>query len=105
MLNKILQHSEVVFTGQEAVKVDLIDLPRLTYLLNKRQTERLIDHIVFNCDKEEFLSKLGIEKTGLIINNKFSSFFGVRVYERKYVPLNEVWCCDKDGVIIKKFTI
>lgn len=89
----------ITFSGQEAEKLTDKAIKSLrVYSIDD------IAQISHNVDKEKFIQALGLVENSTI-ESKNPCLFGVPVYVKKYIPLGEIWLQNRDGKVIKKFSI
>ena len=91
----------VTFSGQEAEK--LLSFDALSDLINAldKSPEPKLARITHNCLESTLLKEFG----DVIAGGVDSTYYGTPVYRRAYVPLGEVWLQDKNGQVIKKFSL
>ena len=57
--------------------------------------------VLQNCSPEQLAKVFGEPMQG----TSKDIIFGVPVYERKFVPLGELWFTDKEGHVLRKFKL
>lgn len=60
-----------------------------------------ITRMSHNCSNTQMLDSFG----SVDIGDAKDSYFGLRVYKRNYVPLGEIWLQDKEGKVVRKFSL
>ena len=84
-------NTNITFSGKEPSEITFKELEELIGLFDG--DEPAIHHILENCTKEQLESVFGKKVEG----GARDVLFGLPIYERKFVPLGEVWLMDKDG--------
>lgn len=105
MMNNMKDVSEhCTFSGQEATPLDMATLVKAIDTLSQITIEPpLIQRISHNCGHEEFFRVFGIGKEN--VSERATDYFGLPVYIHRWIPRGEVWLQDKNGKVIKKFSI
>ena len=91
----------VTFSGKEAEPLSLHELEE-AYKLLEPAGEPVICGVTQNLTKEKFDLLFPEKKEA---SNAIDMLYGLRVIKRSYVPLNELWFTDKDGKVVRKFSV
>ena len=92
--------NNINFEGQEAVKIDVEAVVKTLKKISEPPSA--IHHLTHNgCD--DFLKSITAKPE--VETPAIAALYGFPVYERKYVPLGELWMCDVHGRPLKKFKI
>ena len=103
MSNKetVIKGENVSFTGKEAEKLFSVKELNEVYKLLAAGGKPIIDHITHNCTNTTLLDLFGVVDIG----DTKSGYFGLPVYRRGWVPLGEIWMQDREGKVIRKFSL
>lgn len=89
----------VTFSGKEPEKLFSMDeLATIVKMLEGSKPE--VAQITHNCTNMQLLEKFG----HVAIGDAKDVYFGLPVYKRGWVPLNEVWLQNDKGEVIRKFS-
>jgi len=97
-----MNEENITFSGQEAVTINTEEITKAIGKLLAFPSIN-VNQITHNCDNSKFLEAFGLINT--IPQKGGQELFGMRVYKKSWVPINEVWLQDKDGKLLKKFKI
>jgi hypothetical protein len=97
-----MYEENITFSGQEAIT---INTEQITKAIGKLRAfpNTNVQQITHNCDNSKFLEAFGLIDTAPQKGGQ--ELFGMRVFKKGWVPLNEVWLQDKEGKVLKKFKI
>lgn len=90
------------FEGQEASKV--LTYEQLVYAIGKTgvvSSVHPLHHINQNCTDEELKMVFGEKISG----DAKTALFGIPVFKKNWVPMSDIWMCNKDGEILQKFSV
>lgn len=95
-----MDDSNVTWSGQEAEQLfSVAELATVVKMLEGGKPD--VAQITHNVSNTKLLDMFGQVEIG----DSKDSYFGLPVYRRGWVPLGELWLQDKDGKVIRKFSI
>lgn len=95
-----MKDENVTFSGKEAEKLfSVAELSTVVKMLESGKPE--IARLTHNCTNTALLDLFGSVEIG----DSKDAYFGLPVYRRGWVPLGEIWLQDKNGQVLRKFSI
>lgn len=95
---------DIRFSGKEAEDISLETLRFAFKDVVEAINVPLVDHFLHNATEEVF-KRLFPKLDRMPEDHMTNTFHGLSIFKRPYVPLDEFWMMDKDGVVLKKFKL